>query len=391
MDSVLTATRRVLVIDDDPGYGRMAYRYLQTHGFEACQSATGMEGQARVLEFKPDLILLDIHLPDIDGIALHKALKIDPRTRDIPIILITAEVYLDSLLEAAVKGLQAEPVFFKGNADMLGLMVRIRETLENPCHNAESAQGAKVSDKTVLIVDDDDEYRTVIETGFAQAGFTARTAARGKEAISLARDLKPEAMILDFGLPDSTGLDVVRTLKNDPETSGILILLLTGNDAKGRAVTCLEDGADGYLVKGACPVDGVVAHARALLRVQQVPLTARLKVGPVILDMRSQKVFVAGEPGKKLTPKEFDLLALLMGRTPEIIGWEALGESVCDSPMLCAFKAKETVRVHLCHLKHKLGPKGAACLVTQKQQGLQFVLPTEQPPKAASDESIPQR
>ena len=383
---------RVLVVEDNLCQRRFFCRALTEAGHDVCAASSAGEARKMIEAGDFDLVLTDLCLETEDaGLELLASVRKDPSKHHIFFVTLTGrEQSFDDLARTLKLG-AADCLTKPVSLDII--KAKVGQLLANAPRRDKPAKPPMPADpaNTILVVDDDDDYRTVIETGFRQAGFTTRTTTRGKAAVSLARELKPAAMILDFGLPDSTGLEVVRALKNDPETSGILILLLTGNDAKGRAVTCLDDGADGYLVKGACPVEGVVAHARALLRVRQAPLITQLTVGPVILDMKNQKVRVDDGPGKKLTPKEFDLLALLMGRTPEIIGWEVLGERICDSPMHCAFKAKETMRVHLCHLKHKLGPKGAAYLVTHKQQGLQFSLPAEHPQKTASDESLPQR
>jgi len=371
MGSPSTATRRVLVIDDDPGYGRMAYRYLQTHGFQARLAPTGTKGQVQIEAFKPEIILLDIHLPDIDGIALYKALKIDPRTRDIPIILITAEVYLDSLLEAAVKGLQAESVFFKGNADMLGLMQRIRETLENPCQKTEPA---KVSDKKILIIDDDLEVQDLVRLTLAQKYPHLQFCDRGKEGFHLTLEHRPDLILLDMVMPDLNGIGVFKLLKSHDQTKDIPVLVMTGMPEEGNvikdAVAML--GASDFVHKP-FGEDELLRHVDRLIRSGPTHPPAILEKGPLKLDVKSRSVWICDEPLTNLSPKEFDLLAYLVGKSPAVAKWPEILMNVWGQPVDVSSEncPHEAIEVRSRTLRAKLGEAGC-CIVTHKGVGLQF-------------------
>jgi two-component system KDP operon response regulator KdpE len=131
MDSAIAATRRVLIIDDDSGYGWSVCRFLRRDGYEAHHALTAAEGLEQVKARPPDMILLDIHLPDIDGIALYKAFKAAPQTRDIPVILMTGEAFIDNVLKAISAGLNADAVYQKGDFDMNALMERVRRALSD--------------------------------------------------------------------------------------------------------------------------------------------------------------------------------------------------------------------------------------------------------------------
>lgn len=119
---------RVLVVDFDAEFGPLVCRRLRRDGFASKWAATGHAGLFQVRFFKPNLILLGVHIPNLDGIALHKALRSAPKTSGIPLLLITAISGMDSLFEAATAGLNAEPIFRK--ADGLNiLMERVRHLL----------------------------------------------------------------------------------------------------------------------------------------------------------------------------------------------------------------------------------------------------------------------
>jgi two-component system cell cycle response regulator DivK len=104
---------RILIIDDDEGYGPVMRDMLRRRGYKVTLAASGDAGLLAVRRDAPDLILLDIHLPGIDGITLFKAFRKAPQTRSIPVILLTGVPLLKSLLGAAADGLKTEPVHYK--------------------------------------------------------------------------------------------------------------------------------------------------------------------------------------------------------------------------------------------------------------------------------------
>ena len=124
-------THRILVVEDDPSYAPMLLKWLGRQGLEVLHAVTGRAGLALAESRRPDLILLDIHLPDIDGIKLHKALRHNPKTCDIPIILLTGLDMLDSVLESAAIGLRADPICRKSDK-LDNLLQKIRQALRAP-------------------------------------------------------------------------------------------------------------------------------------------------------------------------------------------------------------------------------------------------------------------
>lgn len=131
---------RILIVEDDPEYARILRRRLRLEGHVVESASHGQAGLFKLKFFAPDLILLDMHMPGTDGIALYKALRRAPQTRGIPVILITGQRVLDSLLDAAAAGLGAEPVFHKldGLDDLAArVAVRLRQARE-----AQSSRGS---------------------------------------------------------------------------------------------------------------------------------------------------------------------------------------------------------------------------------------------------------
>jgi CheY-like chemotaxis protein len=103
--------------------------------------------------------------------------------------------------------------------------------------------------KTVLLVEDSDAIRDAFTILLEDAGYTVLGAGTGEDALRLAAERLPDLMLLDMGLPDMTGLDVVRQVKAAPETAGIAVVAVTGRDEASDRRACLAAGCAAYIVK----------------------------------------------------------------------------------------------------------------------------------------------
>jgi CheY-like chemotaxis protein len=109
--------------------------------------------------------------------------------------------------------------------------------------------GAEPVARTVLLVEDSDAIRDAFTILLEDAGYVVLGAATGTEALRLAEERVPDLVLLDMGLPDMTGLDVVRTLKAAPQTAAIAVVALTGRDEEADRRACLAAGCAAYVVK----------------------------------------------------------------------------------------------------------------------------------------------
>jgi CheY-like chemotaxis protein len=108
---------------------------------------------------------------------------------------------------------------------------------------------AAATGKTVLLVEDSDAIRDAFTILLEDAGYTVLGAGTGEDALRLAAERLPDLMLLDMGLPDMTGLDVVRQVKAAPETAGIAVVAVTGRDEASDRRACLAAGCAAYIVK----------------------------------------------------------------------------------------------------------------------------------------------
>ena len=168
---------------------------------------------------------------------------------------------------------------------------------------------------TVLVVDDETVLAEMVSMALRYEGWNIATAADGASAITAARGSRPDAVVLDIMLPDMSGLDVLRKLRE--QNPQLPVLLLTAKDAIEDRIAGLTAGGDDYVTKP-FSIEEVVLRLRALLRrtgVTEEDSGAQIVVGDLVLDEDSHEVTRGGEP-IALTSTEFELLRFLM-RNPK--------------------------------------------------------------------------
>ncbi|MCV7260815.1 response regulator transcription factor [Mycobacterium shimoidei] len=167
----------------------------------------------------------------------------------------------------------------------------------------------------VLVVDDEPVLAEMVSMALRYEGWNSSAAGDGASALEAARDQRPDVVVLDVMLPDMSGLDVLRTLReHNPQ---LPVLLLTAKDAVEDRIAGLTAGGDDYVTKP-FSLEEVVLRLRALLRrtgVTTVDSGAQIVVGDLVLDEDSHEVTRAGEP-ISLTTTEFELLRFMM-RNPK--------------------------------------------------------------------------
>ncbi|NYI88904.1 two-component system OmpR family response regulator [Amycolatopsis endophytica] len=167
----------------------------------------------------------------------------------------------------------------------------------------------------VLVVDDEETLAELVSMALRMEDWETRSAGTGTEAVRVARDFRPDAVVLDVMLPDFSGLEVLSKLR--AETPHLPVLFLTARDAVEDRIAGLTAGGDDYVTKP-FSLEEVVLRLRALLRRSRVVSAhegSTLTVGDLSLDEDSREVFRGGDP-VSLTATEFELLRFLM-RNPK--------------------------------------------------------------------------
>ncbi len=207
---------------------------------------------------------------------------------------------------------------------------------------------------TVLVVDDAQEIVRLVRDYLEHAGFAVLTGTDGPSALRLARQERPDAVVLDLGLPGRDGLDVARDLRRD---SNVPILMLTARTDEADRVAGLELGADDYITKPFSPRE-LVARIRAVLRRAEAAASteAAVTVGELSIDPVRMRVEVGGRR-VDLTATEFALL-LTMARQPGRVFTRA---QLLDALHGTAFEAYErAIDAHVKNIRRKIETDPAA-------------------------------
>ncbi len=203
----------------------------------------------------------------------------------------------------------------------------------------------------ILIVDDEMSIRELVAFNLQKEGYRIIQAQDGISAVSLAKNEKPDLIVLDLMLPGMDGLEVCRTLKNQHHTAGIPIIMLTAKNEEIDKIIGLELGADDYLTKPFSPRE-LIARVKAVLRRSHKDSAAEgeLSVGRLKLNFSRYEAYLDKEK-LELTPKEYELLKLFITNMGRAYTREQLLEKVWGYEY---FGDTRTVDVHVRHLRFKL-------------------------------------
>lgn len=206
----------------------------------------------------------------------------------------------------------------------------------------------------VLLVEDDQRIREVLATALVDSGHAVRTVGRGADALAAVVGWEPDVVILDLGLPDIDGGDVLRMIRG---VSAVTVIVATARDDDAEVVRLLDAGADDYVVKpySASQLD---ARIRAVLRraTSSSPRNGgEMVLGDLTVDVDRRHATLAGRP-LELSRLEFDLLANLAKRSPEVVTRRELLAEVWHQPHGGGDK---TIDVHVSWLRRKLGESAA--------------------------------
>jgi two-component system phosphate regulon response regulator PhoB len=211
----------------------------------------------------------------------------------------------------------------------------------------------------ILIVEDEAAQVEVLRYNLESAGFETAVATNGDEAMEAVAARLPDLAIVDWMLPERSGIEICRGLRKAPETKRLPIIMLTARGEEGDRVLGLEAGADDYVVKPYSPRE-MVARVRALLRRSKPEEDGGpVEFGDIVLDLRGRKVSRNGNP-LHLGPTEFDILRLLIERPGQVFSRADLLARVWGAGIHVEAR---TVDVHIARLRKALNAGGGADLI----------------------------
>ncbi|HWE36142.1 MAG TPA: response regulator [Isosphaeraceae bacterium] len=243
----------VLSIDDDEDFLALLRESLRGSPFRFEVASNGRVGLALAERLRPDVITLDVMMPELDGWNVLSALKANPATAEIPVVLVTV--------------LQRRG---------LGLMLGATDYLTKPLDRDRLLRVlAKIrrqqSAGPVLVIDDDPDIRRLLAAELGGEGFEVREAADGVEGLRLAHSEHPSLIVLDLMMPNMDGFEVASRLTQSEATRDIPILVLTAKELNADDIRRLNGKIEEILQKGALSISSLIARLISIFRSFGIP------------------------------------------------------------------------------------------------------------------------
>jgi signal transduction histidine kinase/CheY-like chemotaxis protein/CHASE3 domain sensor protein len=232
-DTIQPGDRVLLIIEDDMNFAKILLEMARQQGFKALVTLRGYMGLELAQQFKPNAIMLDIHLPDTDGWTILNRLKHDAETRHIPVhILSVDEEQQRGLQQGAIAYLQ-KPI----SPDALTqALVDIKQFIERPL-------------KHLLVVEDDPAQAQSIIELIGNGDVKTIAVGSGAEALATLQAHYFDCMVLDLGLPDMSGFDLIEQIKQIESLSHLPIIVYTGKELTRQEETQLKRIAETIIIK----------------------------------------------------------------------------------------------------------------------------------------------
>ena len=270
-------TKIILIIEDEEALRRALEKKLQADGYTVITAENGQQGLDAVRDKKPDLVLLDILMPEVDGFQVLESLSADGLLPALPVVIVSNSgqpVEIDRAMK-----LGARDYMVKAQFDPQEVLDKVHQVLgDKPSNQAEIAteinspavavaSNATSTGHRVLVVEDDQFLRELLERKLKSEGFAVETAIEGESALSKVKSFNPEIVLLDVILPGVDGFSILEQLKADPTLVGIPVVMLTNLGQKDDVEKGMKLGAVGYLVKAHFTPGDIVEKVKETLKI----------------------------------------------------------------------------------------------------------------------------
>jgi CheY-like chemotaxis protein len=240
-------TRRVLVVDDEPQTREVLARGLEKDGFAVTTAGSGEEALRLAAETRPDVISLDVLMPGMDGWTVLRALKADPRTADIPVVMISM---LDSQAMGYALG-AADYLLKPFDRERLVAVLRRYRCQRPPC--------------PVLVVEDDPPTREVLRRTLEANGWVVCEAVNGRQGLAAVASNRPELVLLDLMMPEMDGFEFLAELRRTGPGRDVPVVVVTAKDLTEEDRLRLKGAAGPVLQKGAFTREELAQEIRRTL------------------------------------------------------------------------------------------------------------------------------
>jgi signal transduction histidine kinase/CheY-like chemotaxis protein len=231
----------ILVIDDDPVSQDLLRSMLSKEGYRVTIAGGGEEGLRLAKELRPDVITLDISMPKMDGWSVLTTLKADPELHDIPVVMLTMVDNRSMGFALGASEYMTKPI---NRERLVGILKKYSPVRDG---------------NAVLVVEDDDNTREIMQSHLERDGWKVRTAANGRLALEAVADEMPGLILLDLMMPEMDGFTFIEEFKKSPASRNVPVIVLTAKDLTADDRARLNHSVERVLQKGATAEDEIRA------------------------------------------------------------------------------------------------------------------------------------
>ncbi|MDO8594411.1 MAG: response regulator [bacterium] len=268
---------KILVIEDDIFLGDVLMQKLKAAGYEVSLARDGASGLKQIYDWKPDLVLLDIILPQMNGYEVLEAKMADSRISGIPVVVISNSgqpVEINRALALGVKDylvkaqFDPEEVIVKVRLQLSGAQPSVTSNAgqPQPALQTQSTPNLPLSGKKIMWVEDDKFLSDIIARKLSAQGCVLSHATEGEEALRLLEKEQPDLILLDILLPGLSGFEILTRIMANEKTKHIPVILLSNLGQKADIEKGKSLGAVRFLIKATVTLDEIVEEIKTVLR-----------------------------------------------------------------------------------------------------------------------------
>lgn len=255
---------KILLVEDNELNRDMLARRLTRRGYDVVLAVDGQQGVEKARAEAPDLVLMDMSLPVMDGWTATRQIKEGEDTKSIPVVALTAHAMAgdrEKALDAGCDDYDTKPVDFRRLMDKIQSWIESRPEQPQSAHVDQRPKSADATSEeaSVLIVDDEEMNRDMLQRRLERRGYKITTAEDGRQALALLEKERFDLVLLDVMMPGMNGIDVLEILRKKHSLTELPVIMTTALTDSEEVVKALDAGANDYVTK---PIDLPVVLAR---------------------------------------------------------------------------------------------------------------------------------
>ena len=254
---------KILLIENDIFLGEKIVQTLTNNLYEVVWSKDGTQGFQKISEIKPDLILLDVGMPNMTGYEILTAKTKDAALKDIPVVIISDSG--DSVEISRVLALGVRDDLVKVQLTPEEGLAKVKNQLGEKVLDISTGavpSGASLNGKKILWIEDDEFLSSIITQRLAKEKGIVMSGTKGGDVVGLAEHEMPDIIMLDILLPGMDGMEILKQLKSNGKTKHIPVIVFSNFDDKTKIEQSKDLGAAGFFVKASINLDEIVNEMR---------------------------------------------------------------------------------------------------------------------------------